>query len=323
MKRIISVFLTILFLFAASSGPIGTAAATGASEATVSLRIEGPAGNLYHNDSYSVATSTGSVTLADILKSLHSTLGAPAVVLGVTSKGTSIVSIGGINAESGTGTYGWVPTVNDTRTPDIDHTAIKANDEIVIYYGAASSSAMQIPLIDLSKMFPGGIVRFYSLETLTDAAGKPVSTEEAISGATVTWDGMQYLTDANGEIIIDSTGAGVKHTVQIERCDLSGHPNVVRFAPKLFCHLRLLRCGRLTRGMRISVSYVKENAIFNGISPTEFAPHDAHQPRDVRSRHSGGCLRRMLTRAPTPGIMMSVMTAGLPAILSGQRRTAS
>jgi hypothetical protein len=108
--------------------------------------------------------------------------------------------------------------VNGQGVTGLTGTPIHPGDDIVVCYGIEAS--FQFPVIDLDRMVAEGVVRFFD-------AG-PDGAESPVAGAAVVWDGMTYITDDKGEIIIDSTGAGVSHAVSISRTDANGLPTVLR-----------------------------------------------------------------------------------------------
>ena len=218
MKRFSAVLLSLVLLLVVLGGSIG---AVETKTMTVSLRIEGVSENIYNNDALLVSYTGDTLSAGEVIRSRSGSTGFPTVIW--TSDGADVYSIGTLVSGTYGGTDEWLCSISGNPTDSPNDSVLSSGDEIVLYYGNASD--VQIPEVDLAKMMSDGIVRFFSRNTPADGAENP------IAGATVIWDGMEYLTDAGGEIIIDSTGAGTAHTLSIERYDADGLPTVLRFAP--------------------------------------------------------------------------------------------
>ena len=82
---------------------------------------------------------------------------------------------------------------------------------------------------------------------------------------------MTYRTSTSGEIIIDSTGAGVKHTVSIERYYANGLPTVLRFAPGYSVRFGY-RDVSVNDWFYEAVMFASDRRLLNGVTETEFRP---------------------------------------------------
>ncbi|MEL4106682.1 S-layer homology domain-containing protein [Oscillospiraceae bacterium WX1] len=223
MRRLLTLIAALLL--AVWSAP--TAAA--ASPVQVHLRIEGAAKNLYNNRALTVSSITP--TVADVLNGLAGADDAPAVTLGGEAGALRVCAVNNLSENSLQSPFQdvWSVRLNGQNiTSGLDTTPVHAGDDLIVFYG--DMSLMQYPIIDLSHMLTDGVIRFTSSDSQQPASGN-VTPGSPITGATVTWDGMIYITDPNGEIIIDSTGAGVRHFVQIERYYANGLPTVLRLPP--------------------------------------------------------------------------------------------
>jgi hypothetical protein len=272
MKHSVSRLLAILLSLALFAG---TAAASRASAeetpSVISLRIEGINENLYHNSAMAT-TLSGRFTLRDVLNSLGNHQDVPQITIINEKENSRITQIGSLKEKCFGSPYndGWMIRVNGKdagRAPDM--VGIESGDEIVLFY--ADASLIQYPEIDLTRMITDGIVKITSSRETADDMGNTDIVKKPVAGATVTWDGMKYTTDSNGEIIIDSTGAGVRHTVQIELYHESGLPTVLRQAPGFYVKYGF---DDVLEGEWYydSVMFAAEKYLINGVSDTGFAP---------------------------------------------------
>jgi hypothetical protein len=227
--------------------------------AVVSLRIEGKTETLYYNGELTVGAGNG-LTLRHVIDAAENQGGGLEIAL-ATDGTPRIVGVGTLREYSAGGNADdrWLVRVNGTAAAaDPDSVPVRTGDDIVIYY--ADPSRIQYPRIDLSRMITSGIVRF---------TGE--SAAEPIAGATVVWDGMHYTTDDNGEVIIDSTGAGVLHTVRIERYDQSGLPTVLRLPPDYAVRYGFDDVAADAWYLE-DVLYISERQLLKGVSESAFAP---------------------------------------------------
>lgn len=238
---------------------------------TVSLRIEGTCNCLYENSALIVAADD-TATLEDVVASSNSG-GGPLITVEDGLQGIHITEVDGMYAADAgeLNSGGWMATVNGKVAPqNLENTPVSAGDDIVIFYG--DTALMQYPQVDISRMLSDGVVRFTSsVNTASDSTGNGVAAEAPIAGATVHWDGMAYKTDDDGEIIIDSTGAGVRHTVQIERYADNGLPTVLRFATG-YSVIYYYSDVSSEAWYDEAVIFVSEKGLLNGVSKAVFLP---------------------------------------------------
>lgn len=235
---------------------------------TVSFRIEGMENSLYSNSMMTVSF-TESGTLIDVIDSYNSILGVPKITITHDAESVRITQIGQLGEKTVGGSFndGWLVRVNNAAVENgLDTTMINAGDNIVIYYGDPAS--MQYPEVDLSRMISDGIVKLTSDDRSSE--GQNVTTNP-VAHATVIWDGMTYTSDDNGEFIIDSTGAGVRHTLHIQRYNDSGLPTVLRTAPNYYVKYGFEDVAQ-DDWYYDAVMFVSERYLLSGISETDFGP---------------------------------------------------
>ena len=272
MKHRVSKLLAVLLALTLLSGTAAakTASAAG-TPAVISFRIEGMSENLYYNNS--MATDlTGTFTVRDVINGMSSNPGVPQITVINEKENSRITQIGSLKEKSIGSPFddGWMIRVNGKdagRAPDM--TEIGSGDEIVLYY--ADALLIQYPEIDLTRMITDGLVRIVSSEETVDDKGNRYITKNPVAAATVTWDGMVYKTDSNGELIIDSTGAGVRHTIRIERYHENGLPTVLRPAPGHYVKYGFEDVAE-DEWYFDSVMFVADKYLINGVSETGFAP---------------------------------------------------
>ena len=259
--RTVAALLTLVLL----SGLLRNAAADGA----VSLRVEGRDGPLYYNAAFMLGASED---MRDLVETYNGLPDVPRITTAVDGQDTVITAVGGLNEKSLGPPFsdGWMIRVNgENAVGGLGAIHVKAGDDIVIYYG--DPTLIQYPEIDLTRMLSHGIVRFTSCDTATDGEGKAYVTNNPVVGATVVWDDMTYLTNTAGEIIIDSTGACVRHTVSIARYYANGLPTVLRYAPKYFVRYGYLDVS-VNDWFYAAVMFTVDRQLFSGVTETEFGP---------------------------------------------------
>jgi hypothetical protein len=261
--------LLIIAVILLGISPAVVSPAAAAGRLDLSLRIEGMDKPLYYNASMAMETG-GGATLRDVIEAYNKADGVPAIA--ISADGARIVAVGSLQEKS----FGsplndlWLVRLNGDRTAEaLDRIALKSGDDVVIYYG--DPSLIQYPDVDLTQMLSHGIVRFTSADETGDASGAVGVERNPVVGATVVWDGMTYTTDALGEIIIDSTGAGVRHSVSVERRYEGGLPTVLRYAPgaAVMVGYADVMPGDWFFG---AVTFVAERHLMSGVTQLEFAP---------------------------------------------------
>lgn len=123
---------------------------------------------------------------------------------------------------------GWSDIINGVApSVGIGEQQIKDGDVIVFYYADEfGSHGFARPVADLSKLGDREIT-FTSDAYAEDFSPITVPVE----GAKVTWDGKEYVTDADGKIVIDKADFTVgDHSVGISKVAEDGVPLVLRFA---------------------------------------------------------------------------------------------
>lgn len=214
MKKIISAIAA--FAVVLSSLVVSPFAAD---EKTVSLRIEGKSETYFYGD-----VTTNASTVAELMDEVD----AANDNLTITNPtGTYITAINGDVAGSVAPKYwdGWLYMVNDVESSvGIGVQQIKDGDVIVFYYSDEyGSHGFAKPVADLSKLGDREI-------TFTSEDNSHITVP--VEGAKVTWDGKEYVTDADGKIVIEKADFTVgDHSVGISKVAEDGVPLVLRFAP--------------------------------------------------------------------------------------------
>lgn len=161
---------------------------------TISLIIEGYNNTLYNN-SVEIRYSTEFLTLQNALKMID------AQTVDIEIKGISEGEISDINGEINgmfDGNEKWNVAVNGIVC-DASLRYILLNDKDVVSLFFADAP-FAYPLIDTSKA-RDGVLHFYSQRNLYDSSFSLIgSLTEDISGAVVTFEGKEYVTDDNGII---------------------------------------------------------------------------------------------------------------------------
>lgn len=195
---------------------------TTTAELTVSLRIEGAADTYFYD--------TVTTTATNVLELMQEVDAAEESITFTIADGY----LSAVNEEAAAsfgGWDGWLYRVNDTEPGAMADTAVNDGDVIVLYYGDPYGVGMQYPQFACAD----GVVTVTSTDTTYDESGTPVSAENPVAGATVTWytDGVpaEYVTDENGQFTLagDSANAG-EHIVSIEKNSEAGLPLVLRVA---------------------------------------------------------------------------------------------
>lgn len=217
MKKIISAIAA--FAVVLSSLVVSPFAAD---EKTVSLRIEGKSETYFYGD-----VTTNASTVAELMNEVD----AANDNLTITNPtGTYITAINGDVEETveNKNYYGWMDLVNGVApSVGIGEQQIKDGDVIVFYYSDEyGSHGFAKPVADLSKL---GDREITFTSDAHDKDFNPITVP--VEGAKVTWDGKEYVTDADGKIVIDKADFTVgDHSVGISKVAEDGVPLVLRFA---------------------------------------------------------------------------------------------
>lgn len=189
-------------------------------EVSVSLRIEGAETTLYYDNV--VLPAKDGLTALDVVKAADATDEGLTVTVTSSLYGDYISAVN--NEAEGQILYdGWMYSVNGkSGTESISACAVSNGDVLVLYYSDAyGAEGFQTPVIEDSKINEG-ILKFISFDVTYDANYNPVETINPVVAATVIWGygdkTAEYITDENGEIIIDTAQLTVgEHSVSIEK----------------------------------------------------------------------------------------------------------
>ncbi len=197
-----------------------------AAEETVLVRVRIQGNNeCYYNET--LRREAGQSAL-DVLKSIADT----DLSLKIEGLETGYVtSVQGEAAGAFGGWDGWLYRVNGVEPMiSMEEYILENGDSLVVFFGDPYGVGMQYPEVDLTRAAEG-IVSFVSDDTTYDANGNAVVTTNPVADATVTWDGVSYVTNENGQITVAPMQEGQKVAVSIERFEDSGLATVLAFAP--------------------------------------------------------------------------------------------
>ena len=226
MRKVVAPVLAVMIL--AGMTALSVTAAT-PDTINVSLRIEGVEDTLFYDREVEIAAGATVDELMALVNEKDETLGI------VSDDGSYISEIAGLAASAYGGYSGWSFRVNDiAATVGQNLVFLEDRDEVVYYYGDPwGEPGMQYPIPDLSRLFSSGVISFMSTDEVYDEDWNMTLVKNPVIGATVTFNGEDYITDDNGEIIIpDKAGLSGMKSLQIERYDEgAGVPTVLRLAP--------------------------------------------------------------------------------------------
>jgi hypothetical protein len=144
--------------------------------------------------------------------------------------------------------------------PGMASQPIKDGDEIVVYYGNDDASTL-FPLLDITLNADRSVtitVRAY--KSVWGVAG---ATQIPVAGASVSWaegaaSSFTGVTNGNGQIVIPAEKAPVgKHSLQINKADQYGLPDIVRLAPGYTVEVTQSGASPGTPGARGDEVYIK------------------------------------------------------------------
>ncbi|MDR3209896.1 MAG: DUF4430 domain-containing protein [Oscillospiraceae bacterium] len=238
MKKILSLALALTLLLSLAGFALAEGDADGNPQSiaalSISLRIEGKEGSLFYEPRFVVNTAEQEITVADLVATFYEVERVPEFALTDSDYGPYISAIGGLAEYADGGMSGWQTRINGVSPAvGIIEQTVVSGDELVFYYSDQYGLGMQFPSLDDSQLTEGGVVRFVSEDTVYDENWNETVETNPVAGATVTWNGETYITEADGGIVLppDALSAGW-NAVQIERYDAeTGVPTVLRFAP--------------------------------------------------------------------------------------------
>ncbi|MBE6032344.1 MAG: DUF4430 domain-containing protein [Clostridiales bacterium] len=216
---------------------------------TVSLRVEGPDGNIYYNEEFLAGNSgTGKLTVYDALTQALDSKNIPYSAAGGFLSSVNNIAGGsrgayktGVHDGAGFGWDGWLFTFEETAYFDgtsyingMTAELIEENDKILVYYGNDDMSTVY-PFVEVALEESGAVtltVKAYKTDYTTY-----LTTLEPLSDVTVSWDeeketALSPVTDENGQVTIPADKAALgNHTLQLAKPDAYGLNGVVPLAP--------------------------------------------------------------------------------------------
>lgn len=213
-----------------------TAFAEDSREMTVTVRIEGIAGNLYY-DTQSFAYDTDELTVQDVL----TVIDEQNEDLTITGIDIGYISAVNDDKESTFGGWdGWLYTVNGVSpVVAVSDYVLSEGDSIVLYYGDPFGVGMQYPTADSSAL-SSGVLTFTSEDTIYDENYNATVVTNPVADMTVEWFytingetlSVTYTTDDNGQIVIDADYLTEgEHNLSVAKYSENGCPLILRLTP--------------------------------------------------------------------------------------------
>ncbi|MDR1327978.1 MAG: S-layer homology domain-containing protein [Oscillospiraceae bacterium] len=240
MKSFLSKKLPSLVLAAALMLSLGAAAladdepvSDAAPSVKLSLRVEGKTENVFYAPEFAVAAADtdSKPTALDAINAFAIAEPGITVRLEESEYGQYLAAVGEDAEKTAADMDGWMFLVNgESAVAGISATELDDGDVVVFYYSDEYGIGLQHPTVDESRLAAEGVVRFTSRDTAYDENWNAVVTVNPVAGASVTFNGDEYVTDENGEIRPENYFASY-NKVQIERYDEeTGVPTVLRYA---------------------------------------------------------------------------------------------
>ena len=231
MKKFLAMLLTVLMLStmctAFAEDMLVIAPNPNAAPASVTLQVEGAAGNVYYGE---VALTEGDT----VLSVLEAALAEAGVALEVKDSqyGGKYIDVIGEDTSARFGGYdGWMYYV-DGQNPmySIDGYVLQGGEHVLVAY--ADMSAL-LPVLSAEKDYKGVVTLTVTADvTYYDESWNASVVREPVAGVKLTVEGVEYITDDQGKAIL-SAGTSAKETVtvQAEKYTEAGAPVLVRLAP--------------------------------------------------------------------------------------------
>ncbi len=196
--------------------------------AIVTLRIEGINKNLYN--AKVELDDKDEITVADVISK------ADFYSEGIKVTGLEDSYITDINGESAGafgGMDGWLYRVNgEYPTVAMNEHIVYDGDVIVVYYGDPFGVGMQFPEMDCTEL-KNGVLKFTSKDTTYDESFNATVKVNPVADMKVTFDGKEYITDAEGVVNIDKSLLTIgSHDVTVSKYAENGLPLVLRLDSK-------------------------------------------------------------------------------------------
>ena len=205
----------------------------------VSLRIEGVEGTIFYEP---VIPIEGGSTVEELMLLANEMDESLDIVVTTADWGDTYISeIAGLGEFDYGGYSGWLFRVNGVEaTAGMGMTILSGGGEVVFFYNDAyGETGMQYPYADLSRLYSCKVITILSEDVVYDEDWNMSTVLNPVVGATVTFDGIVYITDENGEILLDSIEQiSGPRSLQIERYDeVSGIPTVLRMPPDFVLYI--------------------------------------------------------------------------------------
>jgi hypothetical protein len=223
---IAALFLLLSLLIAPFAGQVQALAAP--EPVNVTLRVEGASANLLHTSLEVLSVEGAPQTALDALKQ---GLDGAGITYTITSTdwGPYIQAIGGEEAGTFGGFDGWIFVVNnDTAPVGAADYLINAGEHLVFYYGMFPPDTL-IPTVGISPANPQAGEEF----TVTVSStyfdwGLGGSVTVTIAGVLLTFNSQEYLTDANGQAVIQAPETAGTYNLKARKDVHASYPLMVR-----------------------------------------------------------------------------------------------
>lgn len=267
-RRILS-YILVLVLTVSLLCPAG---ASNLRQMTVHLQIEGIDNNLFAG-AVTVDYVGQPPTVDVFLRAAAHSAALPGITMTDGAYGAYISEIAGIGEGSFGGLDGWLFRINGSSPAHgISAQTLADGDRLVLYYSDEYGVGMQFPYLDISQLASAGTVRVLSDDPVYDEAFQVSLVTRPVAGATLTFDGCDYLTDETGTAVIRQQDCGLgPHSYMVQRCHENGVPTVLRPVPG----------SEVTFGYRDisdtflfydAVDFVLRQGLMRGTDPEHFSP---------------------------------------------------
>lgn len=196
-------------------------------EITAYLRIEGIQENIY-----SGGITTKAEEESTAMDKFNSAMEAEGIEYETDefNGGTIITSISGEEAGTYGGNDGWLFMVNNEMVPmGADEYVLEDGDEVVFFYGEYPPGTL-IPQVEVNPS-PAVVGEEFTVtvtsQYIEDFDSDEMVTED-IEGATVSFDGSEYTTDAEGQVEIEGVEEEGEFVLEVEKNRENSYPAIVR-----------------------------------------------------------------------------------------------
>ena len=228
MKKLIALLLAAMMLSTTVlAGDMILIAPNPNAAKTVTVRVEGPEGNLFYG-SVPVAENT---SVLDVAEAAFKEGGIDYTVAVSPYGGSYITKAAGLQEGAFGGYEGWLYYV-DGVSPAVSMSLsyLQGGEEVVLIY---TDFDVLVPILEITRDHKGLVTVTLTADVTTyDANWNAIVTRQPVTGATVTVDGETYTTDEQGKAVLSAElSAKDAVTVQVSKKNAVGLPGLIPFAP--------------------------------------------------------------------------------------------